>query len=778
MYLEVSNFKEFFNELNDFIFIYDTRGNILDFNNTVSEELGYTIEDLSEKSVLLLHPSEYRDSVSEIVDKIIAGEMDSCSFPILSKNNSYVPVQTKVFPGKWRGADVFIGVSRNLSKYVISEEKFSKVFNNDLLIVTISQVETGIYINVNQTFLNVLGFSKNEVIGKTARDLNILSDPSFREKFSSKLKNNQPVRNEYVVIQAKGGKPVHVFYSCDIVHIDGQKYLLSTAVDITSLKQKEAQIKKNYERQKLLAEISQVFLSLDNFQEKVNFVLKRLGTHTRVSRVYIFENSEDGAFCSNTFEWCNEGIEPQIDKLQNVPYEILPSWNLLLQANGKILSNNIKELPADLRDILEPQDIKSILVFPLQVKNSYFGFIGFDECESDKKFDDEEVDLLSTIAGIISNSFERMMYQKELLESELRQKLALENTDAGLWDWNLQTGKFSFNDAWYRILGYDKEDTPNSEFDWESFLHKDDVKEVQKSINNHISGALPSFEATCRIRMKSGEWKWVLKKGKIVEYDSQNNPVRAIGTIIDIEKIKTLEHELRSVNSTKDKLFSIIAHDLRSPIGGMLQISDILSEMVFDDKKYDAESFKKFLRSQKELSVTTFQLLDNLLNWARVNMENIKYSPNIINLNNIIEDNILILNYRAQIKQINFVKGFNTTFYAFADQDMVQLIFRNLLSNALKFSKDNGMVMITMEKKDRFVEIAISDTGVGISTENIKKILSNDEFFSTPGTANEKGSGLGLKLCRSFVLQNKGQFKIESVPNKGTTVTFTLPTKN
>lgn len=182
----------------------------------------------------------------------------------------------------------------------------------------------------------------------------------------------------------------------------------------------EQRLKKNLIRQTLLADISQNFMSSENLDEKLNLTLNLLGKHTNVSRVYIFQDHENEKMTSNTYEWCNIGISSQINSLQNIFYEKIPSWRKIFDEKGKIFSSNIRELPDDILQVLEPQDIKSILVFPLYVQNTYFGFIGFDECEKDKDWELEDVELLRTITGIISNSFERKLLEKKLIDSEKR----------------------------------------------------------------------------------------------------------------------------------------------------------------------------------------------------------------------------------------------------------------------------------------------------------------------------------------------------------------------
>ena len=150
------------------------------------------------------------------------------------------------------------------------------------------------------------------------------------------------------------------------------------------------------------------------FSVRVNRALQRIGEHTGVSRVYIFEDAADGATTNNTYEWCNRGIAPQIEELQGFPYDSIPSWKRMLIDEGLVYSEDIRLLPADLQMPLDPQAIRSIIVYPLFVKQQFFGFIGFDECVRNKAWSRMELELLRTISGIIASSYERKMMEESL----------------------------------------------------------------------------------------------------------------------------------------------------------------------------------------------------------------------------------------------------------------------------------------------------------------------------------------------------------------------------
>ena len=169
------------------------------------------------------------------------------------------------------------------------------------------------------------------------------------------------------------------------------------------------------EQQVVLARIALELNSLEKFDCRLTKCLKQIGQHTDVSRVYIFENNDDGTAVSNTFEWCNKGVSPEIKNLQDIPYEAIPTWINSLKNEGRIYSENISELAQEVRDILEPQGVISIIVYPLYIKEELYGFVGFDECNKVRRWSQSELEMLRAISGIISHAYERRAMEQELI---------------------------------------------------------------------------------------------------------------------------------------------------------------------------------------------------------------------------------------------------------------------------------------------------------------------------------------------------------------------------
>lgn len=773
MYADQQNFKNLFNVIPDFLFILDLNGNIIEFNNSVTSDLGYEIEDLRGQPILAVHPPEHRNSAAVIVRDMLNGLTDSCPLPLLAKDGRRIPVETKVFNGQWNGEKVLIGISRNLSEISISEEKFYKVFDNSQAMMAITVIDTGTFININKAFLKVLGYEKNELIGKNLKEISLYLNYQDRKELEREIQQNEVVENQYVKIRTKSGEPVHCLYSASVIKIQTIKYLLISATDISSLKETELKLKISLARQKLLADISQLFLSVDELDEKMEKALSLIGNYSAVGSICILLDNMQGSETNMRYAWCKPGIVSTRLSFQNISYATIPSWKKLFSASGKGFPVSMSNAPDDVKKIIDFQEIKSMLVIPLVFQRIITGYILFNEHAISRDWEVIEIDNLIAIAGIISNALERHSIQCLLRESELRQKLALENTEAGLWDWNIQTGEVYFNDMWYKMIGFEPGEIVPNVSSWEKLVHPDDFPDTMKVLEEHLSGKTEKYSNVHRLLTKSGKWKWILDKGKIVEYGADGKPLRAIGTHIDLDREKRIEEELRNLNETKDKVFSIIAHDLRGPIASMMN----LSEMISENGRISDEDFYETINLQKELSQSTYQLLENLLNWARVNSNQIMVNPTKICLNDIVTETLSSLKYNSDHKEIIIRKEYHVPFEGYADEEMTRIVVRNLLSNAIKFTPRKGVITVEINNTNGYVMARFKDTGTGISPQNIKKILSDNHFYSTFGTDKERGTGLGLKLCKSLISLNHGELSVSSEVGKGSCFAFTLPRK-
>ncbi|MFA8433320.1 MAG: ATP-binding protein [Marinifilaceae bacterium] len=237
-------------------------------------------------------------------------------------------------------------------------------------------------------------------------------------------------------------------------------------------------------------------------------------------------------------------------------------------------------------------------------------------------------------------------------------------------------------------------------------------------------------------------------------------------------KIEEQRKELERLNATKDKFFSIIAHDLKNPFASLIGASDLL---VDDLEKMNQEQVRTFVEIINQSARQGFRLLQNLLQWARMQTGRIAFEPKRIDLWDLVNEVVLLYTSSAQNKGIEISAEVDEDLWIGADGNMVNTVVRNLVSNAVKFTPQGGTVKVVAQKLDEEVEIWVCDTGVGIPPEDIDKLFRIDVQYTKPGTQEEGGTGLGLILCKEFVERHNGRIWVESQPGVGTYFKFTLP---
>ena len=275
------------------------------------------------------------------------------------------------------------------------------------------------------------------------------------------------------------------------------------------------------------------------------------------------------------------------------------------------------------------------------------------------------------------------------------------------------------------------------------------------------------------------------KDGKIYERHSRPQLIddKVIGRVWsfwDVTEQKKSERELslknkelQKTNSEKDKLFSIIAHDLRSPFNGFIGLTSVMMEEALELTPAEVLNFSSRLNISAN---NIFELLNNLLEWATINKGSTVAKPKNLEIHPLISKNIDVVSERATQKGITIINRIPQNQFVFADQKMIGTILRNLLSNAVKFTNRSGTITIeSFVIDDHFLQISINDTGVGIPQENLKKLFNSSEYFGTQGTDGELSTGLGLILCKEFVELNGGRLAVTSEQNIGSTFKFTIP---
>lgn len=360
-------------------------------------------------------------------------------------------------------------------------------------------------------------------------------------------------------------------------------------------------------------------------------------------------------------------------------------------------------------------------------------------------------------------------------ESQKRFETIANSAPVMIWISDVE-GLFSFvNKIWCEFTG--REMGNELGLGWLQNVHPDHINDLLDSYKNSLLSK-SKFSSEFLLKNNENEYKWILMVGT-PRYNQQNNFSGLIGTCSDIskqkeneEKISKINEELAEIIATKDKFFSIISHDLRSPLYGLTGILELISNK---DEEFDDESKQQIMEEAYISSKNIYQLMENLLEWANIQTGKIAFEPQNLKLLPLVLSITGLYSQNLKAKGIELTIEINSNVSVYADKKFTETILRNLLSNAIKFTHQNGHISIVSDNKKGMLTIYITDDGVGIDSDTVGKLFRIDKAQSTKGTAKESGTGLGLILCKELVENQNGTIWVDSVPGEGSTFCFTVP---
>ena len=381
------------------------------------------------------------------------------------------------------------------------------------------------------------------------------------------------------------------------------------------------------------------------------------------------------------------------------------------------------------------------------------------------------------LIGTTTDITERKEAEIELQKSEEKFRNVFEGSGIGMAILSLDGQFTKVNSVFCEMLEYKEQELISINF--RDVTHPGDIEKSVGLVKDLLkSGARESSLIEKRYLTKKGEIIWALTSVSLLtEFESK--PLYFIVQVQDITKRKRNEEqvlkyaeELKNLNASKDKFFSIISHDLRSPFNSLLGLTEFISH-YYDDM--NPSEVKSSILNVYNSAQQVYNLILNLLEWSMLQSGRLKVEKGVINLAELGVEIINLYKDAADNKQLELVNNINENILVYADKYMIDTIIRNFVSNSIKFTNSGGKIIIKGIINGDNAEVSVTDTGIGISIANQKNLFRIDEQFRRDGTANEKGTGLGLILCKEFIEKNNGVLWVESEEGKGSRFSFTVP---
>jgi len=736
---ELDYYRTVTSNLSNALFAVDNTGNIIFWDDEAVKLFGHTTEEMKGKffgEALNLFNEDY---FKKIINDLKRQKIWGINVNIFDKDQVKQTFELK-FSFTDEEHEAIIVLCNNITERFEEDEKIKSsekklkniIANTGQLICSVDQ--SGKILYANTTFLNVLDYNEEEITGKNITDL---LAPSF-------LENNSLDLNELSKEKPK---------SISLPFLTKEKKQVTTLAAINS------------------------FFDAETKENGYNLFLTDASTEKSTEKelpLYqsLFEASQDGIAVES---------EGKIVKANDSFAEIFG------YDNGNELTNR------DLIDLVSNDDVLKVVEFfrLLEQKKNVpdrFEFLG-KKRDSSFIFTEISVSTFESdnkvfVVMVTRDVTERKRAQKIIQESEEKYRNVTENIDDFLYTFE-RVGNFMrplfYTSAVKKVTGYSQAEFLEDSRLFLKIIHPDDFPMLKKRISDLIRSRFQlSSEVEVRIINKQGGAVWIRNKTRIVR-DEAGKIHKIYGLVSDITLKKRAEEELKKstenllkLNETKDRFISIISHDLRTPFSSILGFTELLA----NDESLSKEERTQYVNFIKDSSNSMLSLVNSLLDWTRLQTGRVKFEPQKIQAETIIEKSINTLSGMSYQKGINVISTVGNDHFVFVDKDLIEQVFNNLLSNAIKFTSKDDKVEVSVKPygTPRFLEFSIKDTGRGIKQENISKLFSVDTKFTSEGTSGEKGSGLGLSLVKDIIEKHGGKVWVKSEYGKGSEFKFTLPT--
>jgi len=736
-------------------FTLNRNGNIHQLNKLAAELIGLPLHAFNHTSFFPFIDEQHKQAFTKLLKKAFQTDLLEYGEIVIINRMSHqlvVSIQAQAYYDQDKDQKFCRCAVTNITKQKQTEQdlkashrKFESIFNNSPFHIWAFDGVT--YHFVNQAYHDYTGLEKTEILGPETWT-NFVHPDDFDEAVRVWLQafETKSAHDNYFRLRGKDGN-YRYFWSHAVPIFrenDDFEHFLAFNIDITERKVAEEGLKESEhnlkERLKELNGIYSLRLLSEKFEnpediylEFVNMVLPQSMRFSDEVFVKLIVNDQ---------KYTNiENFEPS-----NQSEFLFAPIHLFGKQNGELVVRYTQDRP----------------------------FIDYFE----QKLINEYAERISIITEQIISKQEHKEAEALIKESEEKFKSYTQQSLIGIYTTDLD-GDFTFgNDKWLEITGLTMEEAMGK--GWIGALHPDDRDNIAENWYKSVqSDGAWSYEY--RFVNKQGKITWIQGTAKAL-LNFKHEKIGFIGFNIDINlrkqaelRIQQQNYELKKLNADKDRFITIIAHDLKSPFNSILGFLNLLSKNIHT---YDIEKIENQVNIINNSAKNTYQLLEEILIWASAQAGKIPFMPQNLVFSKICKDVFENLKLNASNKNITINCSIDPERTVFADKNMITTIMRNLVSNAIKFTEQGGHIEVSAIINNGKITITIADNGVGIEQTIITKLFDISEKITSLGTANERGSGLGLLLCKEFVDKHGGEIWVESELGKGSHFNFSLPLVN
>jgi PAS domain S-box-containing protein len=698
--------------------------------------------------VLDVHPADLRSEAEEIFAAMFRGERESCPLPLCARSGTLVPAETRVWFGRWNGTDCIFGVSKDLSAEQEAQQRFERLFRRNPSLMALSTLPERCFTDVNDTFLEVLGYSRGEVIGRSAAELGLFPKPEQQAEVVGKVLKDGRVTDFELQVRCRNGAILDGLFSGEIIRSQGRQYFLTVMIDITRRKQAEEALQK--ERQRLAG---------------------------------IIEGTNVG-----TWDW----------NVQTGDTVFNDRW-------ADIIGYTLEEIsPLSIETwvrFAHPDDLKTS---DAVIEKHFRGELDYYEFESRMKHKDgswvwvldrgkvttwteEGKPLL--MQGTHQDITDRKRAEEALQESESKFRDLSEKSIVGIY--LIQDNLFRYvNSEFARIFGYPV-DALKDKLGPRDVISPEDLSMVEESLRKRIAGELRSTSYGFRIVTARGEIRHVEVYSSSTTY--QGKPA-VIGTLMDVSDRKRAEAALQKTNrdleiatarandmaaqaemanAAKSEFLANMSHEIRTPMNGVIGMTGLLLDSGLNDEQ------RRYAEIVRDSGESLLALLNDILDFSKIEAGKLELETLDFDLRVLLDDFATMTALRAQDKGIEFICAAapDVPTYLRGDPGRLRQILNNLAGNAVKFTHKGEIAvranLVSETETETVLRFSVRDTGIGIPADKQDILFAKFTQADASTTRQYGGSGLGLAISKQLTERMGGEIGLTSEEGKGSEFWFT-----
>lgn len=712
------NFRTFFETLDDMIFIGTQDGRILFTNQAVSDKLGYSREDLLQMPLLSVHPEQYRAEAERIFAEICQGQRHTCPLPLATRDGRLIHAEIRIWLGRWGGLDCVYGLAKDLSQQQAALEKFNKIFENNPAPMALDGVHDKRITEVNSAFLEKLGYTRGEVIGKTAEELGLFIQPDRQDAIALQLRQTGQIANVELKVKAKDGTILDGIFHGEIIENQGIPSVLTLMMDITERKQMEKALRESEEKLAGIVDSITDHMSMLDEEHTIvwaNEVAKQL-----------FGPDLPGQKCYSAYHGRDRVCDRCVVSQTFADGRVHEHQTEVIGRNGEILyfwcTANVAARHEDGRPAL--------------------------------------------VVEVSRDMTEQTRTARALKDSERKYRMLFEEANDGIFINSRDGTIFEANPVLLKMLGIAKEEIGQYKAA-DFYANPHDREKFRREVE--ARGSVKDYEV--QVKRKNGSVipclisaaLWRTPDGTVAGYQ---------GVIRDISRQRQAEEDKRHIEQMRRDFVANVSHEFKTPLTAIRGYAETLLDKNLEDR----ETARRFLGVILNQSIRLQRLTNNLLKLSQLDEGSLDIEFQAVDVPVLIGFCMETIRIKAEAKNLTLQSDLSVSLpQVHGDAWWLRQVFQNILDNAVEYSIPGGRITVWAKDEGEEVQVTIMDTGIGIRKEMLPHIF--ERFYRGDASRSSRGggTGLGLAIVKELVRIHNGRIQVDSQPGQGTNFSVFIP---